>query len=186
MLNFSAIVGGLWLFFLGYWLISAVGAKKTVNRAWRGFAIRALFAAAVVSFFRSGFAQRFTFLSHQRPANTAAGVVAIAICLTGIGLAVWARRNLGRNWGMPMSVKANPELITSGPYAYIRHPIYTGIFITMLGSSLVIGFWLVLAVVFGAYFVYSAKTEEKRLLQLMPDQFPAYMRSTKMLVPFVY
>jgi hypothetical protein len=50
----------------------------------------------------------------------------VALCVLGFGLAISARWHLGRNWGMPMSRKEQPELVTSGPYAYIRHPIYIG------------------------------------------------------------
>jgi len=66
------------------------------------------------------------------------GGVGVALCALGIGLAIWARTYLGRNWGMPMSRKENPELVTSGPYAYVRHPIYTGLLIAMLGSVTVL------------------------------------------------
>jgi protein-S-isoprenylcysteine O-methyltransferase Ste14 len=52
----------------------------------------------------------------------------------GIALAVWARLHLGRNWGMPMTQRAEPELVTSGPYRFVRHPIYTGLLTALLGT----------------------------------------------------
>lgn len=67
-----------------------------------------------------------------------AGGRCLAIWVLGLGLAVWARIYLGRNWGMPTSTKEDPELVTSGPYRTIRHPIYTGILLAMIGSAIAV------------------------------------------------
>ena len=53
----------------------------------------------------------------------------------GLGFAIWARRALGHNWGTPMSQKYEPELVTSGPYWMVRHPIYSGILVAGLGTA---------------------------------------------------
>jgi protein-S-isoprenylcysteine O-methyltransferase Ste14 len=150
-------------------------------------AVRLVIFIALIGVLRSGYSHRITVYRPHAPASMGAGVAGVLICLLGIALAVWARRHLGRNWGMPMSIKVDPELVTSGPYAHIRHPIYTGVLLAMLGSA-VVGdvWWLIFFVAFGIYFVISAKTEEKRLVQQMPNQYPDYMRKTKMIVPFVY
>jgi protein-S-isoprenylcysteine O-methyltransferase Ste14 len=104
----------------------------------------------------------------------------------GLALAVWARAHLGRNWGMPMTQKDEPELVTTGPYRLIRHPIYTGILLAVLGSSLAMNlYWLVGLVVIGAYFVYSATVEERQLASSFPATYPGYRARTKMLIPFV-
>src|SRR6185312_8194183 len=98
-------------------------------------------------------------------------------------MAVWARFHLGRNWGMPMSVQENAELVTSGPYAYVRNPIYSGILLAMLGSAIVTGpWWLVILVIAGTHFVYSAKQEEALLVEQFPGTFQAYRARTKMLI----
>jgi protein-S-isoprenylcysteine O-methyltransferase Ste14 len=61
-----------------------------------------------------------------------------------VGLAVLGRFYLGRNWGLPASRKENPELVTDGPYSYVRHPIYGGILLAMLGTAIGAGaFWVV-------------------------------------------
>jgi protein-S-isoprenylcysteine O-methyltransferase Ste14 len=64
-------------------------------------------------------------------------VIGAVLFACGIALAVWARLHLGRNWGMPMTQRAEPELVTSGPYRFVRHPIYTGLQAAMLGTALV-------------------------------------------------
>ena len=111
----------------------------------------------------------------------------VALCVLGFGLAISARWHLGRNWGMPMSRKEQPELVTSGPYAHLRHPIYTGLILAMLGSAIGVNvFWAVLLIPVGAYFIYSARREEAVMLQLFPEQYAAYMSRTGMLVPCLF
>jgi protein-S-isoprenylcysteine O-methyltransferase Ste14 len=87
---------------------------------------------------------------------------------------------------MPMSRRENPELVTTGPYAFVRHPIYAGMLLSMLGSTIgESALWLVPLILFGAYFIHSARREEKRMLEQFPEQYPAYMERTKILLPFV-
>jgi Putative protein-S-isoprenylcysteine methyltransferase len=113
--------------------------------------------------------------------------VGLAIWVLGLGLAVWARIYLGRNWGMPTSTKEDPELVTSGPYRTIRHPIYTGILLAMIGSAIAVSVWWLIAVaLIGGYFIYSAFVEERNMTRLFPSAYPEYQQSTKMLIPFIF
>ncbi len=78
------------------------------------------------------------------------------------------------------------ELVTTGPYAFVRHPIYTGIFLAMLGSTIGLSiFWLLPLFLVGGYFIHCARQEEKLLLAQFPERYPAYKRRTKMFLPFV-
>ncbi len=168
-----------WVAFWVYWLISAAGAKHG-TRARRSRP-PGLFVAVLV----------FVILRVFRVNNLAVEsvfleVVGVVLFAAGIGLAVWARIYLGRNWGMPMTQKDEPELVTSGPYHRVRHPIYSGILLAILGTALATNFyWLVAFVVLVAYFVYSARVEEKILTSSFPEAYPRYRASTKMLIPFV-
>ena len=86
-----------------------------------------------------------------------------------------------------MSLRQGHELVTSGPYALVRHPIYTGIMLAMIGAAVTLSFlWLILFTLYFAYFIVSARTEEKMMLAQFPDTYPAYRRRTKMLIPFVF
>jgi protein-S-isoprenylcysteine O-methyltransferase Ste14 len=117
----------------------------------------------------------------------ALGFASVALAAFGIGFAVWARTYLGRNWGMPRSIKENPELVTTGPYAYVRHPIYTGVLLALLGSVLMSGLpWLIVFVVACGYFIYSAYQEEGVMLRTFPESYPPYKARTKMLIPFIF
>src|SRR6202011_5591919 len=111
----------------------------------------------------------------------APGLVGLIVVVLGLGLAIWARRYLGRNWGMPMTQKLDPELVTTGPYRQVRHPIYTGIILAMVGTAIAVSVYALIPVlVLGAYFAYSARTEERYLAEQFPDSYPPYQRSTKM------
>jgi protein-S-isoprenylcysteine O-methyltransferase Ste14 len=103
-----------------------------------------------------------------------------------LGFAIWARMHIGRNWGTPMTQKDEPELVTSGPYHLVRHPIYSGILLAGVGTAIALSWlWLTAVALAGVYFLYSAMIEERYLTDQFPDNYPVYKRSTKMLVPFI-
>lgn len=192
MPNAEAVVGWLWIGFVVYWLILAQFNKKAKRSArWSGWGARAAIIAGVLLV--TGWRRRGTgglagsigrsLAVHPGMASQWTGV---ALCLAGFAFAFWARAHLGRNWGMPMSLRQGHELVTSGPYAYVRHPIYSGIMLAMIGSALAVGvLWLALFVLYFAYFLFSARTEEKMMLAQFPDTYPQYRRRTKMLIPLV-
>ncbi len=176
-----------WVAFWIYWFAAAAGAKPGQNRSGffsGGFvALRVGIVVVVVVLLR------FRILRGHEVVGTGPWLSAVGLFLffLGLGLAIWARLYLGRNWGMPMSKKEDPELVTTGPYSSIRHPIYSGIILAMIGTTLAVSvYWLAAVVLLGAYFTYSAFVEERTMAGLFPDSYPAYKRSTKMLVPFVF
>jgi protein-S-isoprenylcysteine O-methyltransferase Ste14 len=80
-----------------------------------------------------------------------------------------------------------PELVTSGPYHLVRHPIYSGILLAGVGTAVALSWqWLTAVVLAGIYFLYSAIVEERYLTVQFPDNYPVYKRSTRMLVPFIF
>jgi protein-S-isoprenylcysteine O-methyltransferase Ste14 len=86
-----------------------------------------------------------------------------------------------------MSEKADPELVTTGPYSSIRHPIYSGMILAMIGTAIAVSpSWLVAVAVLGAYFVYSAVVEERFMAGRFPGSYPEYKRSARMLIPFIF
>lgn len=119
-------------------------------------------------------------------ASPVARGVGAALVACGLGTAVWARVALGREWGMPMTEREEPQLVTSGPYRLIRHPIYSGILLATIGTALAVSLgWLVPAAVAAAYFGYSATVEERMMTEQFPDTYPQYQARTKMLIPFL-
>jgi protein-S-isoprenylcysteine O-methyltransferase Ste14 len=171
-----------WAVFWVYWLVTAATAKPGQGR-WSGYAA-ARIALIVVFFF---LVREFGFRGHQLRNGPVLAGVGLALFFLGLALAVWARRCIGRNWGTPMSRKVEPELVTTGPYRRVRHPIYTGLILAMLGTALATTLYGLIAVaVLGGFFVYSATREEKYLAGEFPDTYPGYKRSTSMLIPFVF
>ncbi|MDE3069718.1 MAG: isoprenylcysteine carboxylmethyltransferase family protein [Acidobacteriota bacterium] len=174
-----SLIAAAWIAFWLYWLISARGAKRGTRARRARVPVGAAIVVSVLfarSLGASALAVRST------PLRTLGSVV----LLSGLALAVWARVHLGRNWGMPMTRKQEPELVTSGPYRHVRHPIYSGILLAVLGTALATDIVLmVVLVVIGAYFGYCARVEEDWLCASFPGSYPAYRASTKMLIPFV-
>jgi protein-S-isoprenylcysteine O-methyltransferase Ste14 len=167
-----------WVVFWVYWLASAVTVKagsRTSRTRLPGLSAVALLV--VLRVFRGG---------NGVINDPVLGAIGAVLFVCGLGLAVWARVYLGRNWGMPMTRKDEPELVTSGPYRFVRHPIYSGILLALLGTALAVNLYvLVAAAIIGAYFVYSAKVEEGLMIDSFPTAYPSYRARTKMLIPFV-
>lgn len=176
------IMGVGWLIFWAGWLIAAFTAKSS-RGGWGRFAAGRLAVAVLLIFlFRNW---------HLGGRHDLAGpvltVTGLVVWLAGLGLAVWARLYIGRNWGMPMTRREHPDLVTTGPYRYIRHPIYSGIILAMIGTVLA-SVWAALVVValVAGFFVFSATREERFLATEFPDAFPAYKAHSKMLIPFIF
>jgi protein-S-isoprenylcysteine O-methyltransferase Ste14 len=188
--TYRSIIAGLWLLFVVYWAVAAVGAKRNASsRLWRGgIGLRLVLILLIATVLRSPSLRDFLAEAQRSTSHSDIfGWTGVALCALGFGLAISARWYLGSNWGMPMSRKEQPELVTSGPYAFIRHPIYTGLIVAMLGSAVGVNiYWAVMLVPVGAYFIYSARREEAVMLQQFPEQYAAYMARTGMLAPRLF
>ena len=170
-----------WAAFWLYWLVAAFSMKRGRVPWSRELGIRAVIAVVVVILVHAG-----TFRDHGLNPDPWLGGLGLGLCALGLGFALWARGHIGRNWGSPMTQKNDPELVTSGPYRLVRHPIYSGILVACVGTAVALSWvWLTAVVLAGIYFLYSATVEERYLTKQFPDAYPAYKRSTKMLVPFV-
>ncbi len=168
-----------WIIFWVYWLASAVGVKvgSASRRRIPLTGLSTLSVLLLVRVFHGGGVAVHSLVL---------GAIGAIVFASGIALAIWARVQLGRNWGMPMTQKAEPELVTSGPYRVVRHPIYSGLLAGVLGTALatnLIG--LIIVAILAAYFYYCASVEERNLTATFPTAYPAYRTSTKMLIPFV-
>ncbi len=170
-----------WAVFWLYWLIAASSMKRGRVQWSRELRIRGLIVVLVIILVHVG---AFRGSSHSGdPWRTAAGLVLFAV---GLGFAIWARIHIGRNWGTPMSQKEEPELVTSGPYHLVRHPIYSGLLLAGVGTAVALDWrWLIAVGLAGIYVLYSARVEERYLDEQFPADYPAFKSSTKMLVPFI-
>ena len=186
------IIGVCWLTFFAAWVILAmVFGGGRGNGSSRSLGTRLFFVAAIILGIQ--FASRVSNQSAggqvlpQPFVNHAIGLAAAGalLCIAGLVFATWARIVLGRNWGMPMSRHADPQLITSGPYHYVRHPIYTGLIAMWIGTVLVYPLTAVPGAAIIIYSLCSAVREEHDMEQRFPDAYPDYRKRSKMLLPFL-
>jgi protein-S-isoprenylcysteine O-methyltransferase Ste14 len=177
-LVFAVVWAAFWL----YWLMAAFSMKRGRVPWSRELGVRVVILIIAILLIRVG-----AFRDHglrSDPWRAGLGLVLFAL---GLGFAIWARLHIRRNWGTPMTQKDDPELVTSGPYRLVRHPIYSGVLVAGVGTAIALSWmWLIAVVLAGIYFVYSATVEERYLTEQFPATYPAYKSSTKMFVPFVF
>jgi protein-S-isoprenylcysteine O-methyltransferase Ste14 len=171
-----------WASFWFYWIVAAFSTKRGRIQWGRELRIRAVIVVVVVVIVRLG-----VFHGHAIDSDPVRAGLGLALFGIGLAFAIWARVHIGRNWGGPMTRKDEPELVTSGPYRRVRHPIYTGILVAGIGTGVALRWvWLLAVGLAAIYFLYSAVVEERMLTEQFPDAYPRYKRETKMLVPFVF
>ena len=177
-LVFAVGWGAFWL----YWLVAAFSMKRGRVPWSRELGIRAVIVVLVILFVHSRL-----FRYHAVDTDPWRAALGLFLFALGLSFAIWARVHIGRNWGTPMTRKDDPELVTSGPYHLVRHPIYTGILVAGAGTAVALSWlWLAAVILAGVYFVYSATVEERYMTEQFPDEYPAYKGATKMLLPFVF
>ena len=179
----DVIIAVTWIVFWVSWIAAGFSSKPARGRSTSLVGARIVIVVVVIAGVRSG-----VFKGHGGTITDPwLQGVGLAVFAAGLGLAVLARLFLGHNWGTPMSEKVDPDLVTNGPYRYVRHPIYSGIILAMAGTTVAVSlYWLVGVVLLGGYFVFSAIVEERNMARLFPTTYPPYKRSTKMLIPFVF
>ena len=111
----------------------------------------------------------------------------VVLCVAGLAFCIWARFTLGRNWSGVVTLKGGHELVVHGPYALVRHPIYTGLLTMFVATVMVLGH---VAGIVAAPFVFVSiwiklRHEEKLMLKQFPKEYAAYQQRVKRLVPFV-
>jgi protein-S-isoprenylcysteine O-methyltransferase Ste14 len=178
----------LWLAWLAYWLIAARNVKATQRcepLASRLVTVVLTAAAGVLLAFRS---HRLPWLNARFvPQTIVLHWLGLLIAALGLGFAVWARVHLGRNWSGTVTVKEDHELIRTGPYGWVRHPIYSGVLLAILGTAIAFGEWRGL-LAFGLLslaFVLKLRREERFMRESFPNDYPRYCAQVPALIPFV-
>lgn len=179
----------LWVFFFLYWQIKAANTKNTQRLEPAASRILRVFIFLVAITLLSTTRIPLPLLYFQLwPAGLWVFWCGAAITIAGLLFAVWAREHLGRNWSRSVTIKQDHELITSGPYSMVRHPIYTGILTGFLGMAIAIsqvrGF-LVLALIFLAFWI-KLRMEEKWMHSQFGQTYATYAGQTAALVPYLF
>ena len=177
-----------WCAWALYWLIASIGNKATQRREPLGsrlahvlplliggvlLGVRELPWAAVLG-------------TRLWPRSFLIYCVGFAILIAGLAFAVWARVHLGRNWSGAVTVKEDHELIRTGPYGYVRHPIYTGILTGVIGTVICSGTLrsVLGLVIIAAALLRKLRKEEEFMREVFPGQYQKYCEEVPALIPF--
>ena len=177
-----------WIFAGIVWLIAALFTKRTVRTEPPSSRLVQL-GCAVLSVILLSFGRLPWGPLGIRviPRSFFLGNAGLALTIFGIAFAIWARFYLGRNWSGRVTLKEDHELIRTGPYAIVRHPIYTGFLVALTGTVIAIGeirAILALAIV-AAGLHYKSKTEERFMSEKFGERYATYRREVKSLIPYV-
>ncbi len=180
------ICGYLWAAWLVIWWVWALWTKRTQTRERLSSRLRyaVLAVAAAFAMFSHEVAydwMRLRFL----PPDPWIRDLGIAITAAGLLFAIWARSYLGGNWSGSVTVKVEHQLIRTGPYRWVRHPIYSGMIVAFIGTAIVRGQvrGIVAVVLLWISFTIKSRVEEQFMTATFGPEYEEYSRSTGAIVP---
>ena len=184
---YRQLIFAAWMIWLGVWAVSAMWVKRTARsealHSRLAYILPLVLGAWLIAIPRLPLGP----LSLQLwPSGPARYLCALILVVLGLGFSLWARVHLGRNWSGTVTVKEQHQLIRSGPYAYVRHPIYTGLMIALAGSAVACGearALIGLAIIVYS-FVRKLRIEEVFMREMFPAQYEHYSSQVPALVPF--
>lgn len=175
-----------WLVLLAYWAITAFRVKETqrAEPVWSRLMVLAIVIVAFTILF-GPWLQNGPLGDRFLPNLPWVRYLGILLLWTGIGFAIWARHHLGEYWSARVTIKVDHKLIDSGPYAFVRHPIYSGILLGLIGTALAVGKWraVVAFLVVLIVYVLKARREEGMLTEQLGEAYREYKKRTGMLIP---
>jgi protein-S-isoprenylcysteine O-methyltransferase Ste14 len=187
LLFYRQIIAGLWIAWALYWIVSAVSNKTTQRRESLGSRLSHVVPLTLGGVLLAWHDVPWGWLAQRLwPRSFTAYWIGVALLAAGLACSVWARIHLGRNWSGSVTVKEGHELIRSGPYAYVRHPIYTGLLAAVLGTAIASGTvraligWLIIA----ASLLRKLRTEERFMRETFPGEYQRYSAAVPALIPF--
>jgi protein-S-isoprenylcysteine O-methyltransferase Ste14 len=183
----ATFVAFCWVAVILVWILSAFSVKRTRERQPLVGRLVYVGIAALAAMLLAGRIREIHFAREILPHSLGTAIAADIIVFTGLVIAVWARVVLGGNWSARVTLKENHELIQRGPYCVVRHPIYSGLLLMILGTALLAGQvsgFVALIVCFCGFWI-KLRQEEILLTKRLPG-YSEYMSRTKALVPFVF
>jgi protein-S-isoprenylcysteine O-methyltransferase Ste14 len=185
---YAAPFAVLWLAWLPYWIAAAWNVKATRRHepfaSRLGHAALTVLAAALLAF--RGYPLRWL-NARFLPKAMLAYWLGLLMVGAGLAFAVWARIHLGRNWSGRVTVKEDHELIRTGPYGIVRHPIYTGLLFAILGTAIAFGEWrgLIAFGILAGSLLVKLRIEERFMGETFGEQYARYRAEVPALIPFV-
>jgi len=187
--NPQQFIGTAWIVTAVVWLIGAFGTKPTAQRQPAGSPLLDLAEAWMAALLLFQSRLRFGFLMWRFvPGASLFAWIGAALTIAGLGLAITARLFLGRNWSGIVTIKEGHTLVRRGPYALVRHPIYSGILLAIVGTALAIG--EIRALVGGSLvfliLAHKINLEERFMAEQFGENYAEYRREVRALIPFVW
>ena len=187
-IDISGVISAVWVTVGIVWAIGAIVTKTTKRMEAPGSRVThtALVAAAFILLFstRSRLGPLMWRFVPESPGSAYAG---LALTVAGAALAIWARVFLGGNWSSSVTIKQDHKLVRTGPYAVVRHPIYSGFLLAIAGTAIAVGEargFLALIIAFLAWRLKS-RVEEGFMIEQFGAEYEEYERQVKALIPFV-
>ena len=186
---YRSVVQTSWAAWVLFWLVSAANVKTTLRLeplSSRAIHFVPMLVAAALLAAPPRPDGRFLFARFV-PQSGAVDLCGSALVIVGLLFSVWARIHLGRNWSGRVTLKEKHELIRTGPYALVRHPIYTGLLLAILGTAWVVGEWrgiLAFLLMIASYW-RKLRVEERLMLETFGEAYRRYRERTAALVPFL-
>jgi protein-S-isoprenylcysteine O-methyltransferase Ste14 len=182
------LIAGMWLVWGTYWMVAAFRTKPTLWResiVSRTSHVLLLLAAAILLAKPRWLPPILS--ARLVPAGNLLPILGALMVASGLGFAAWARAHLGQNWSGIITVKVGHTLVRTGPYRVVRHPIYTGLLLAVIGTAVAIGEWRgVVAIVCALIgFLRKIRVEEQRMAENFPE-YAQYRRKTAALIPLLY
>jgi protein-S-isoprenylcysteine O-methyltransferase Ste14 len=180
----------VWIFLILFWAISAKNNKQTVYKEnltlrflyyWLPLILAALLLGPGKWFGHTLIREKF--VEH----TNLVGCMGLFIAAIGLVIACWSRYLLGKNWSLSVQKKENHELIQTGFYSVVRHPIYTGVLLIFTGNVIIVGDYrgfISLAIVFYSFW-FKLKKEENVLIELFGKSYLDYQKKTKIILPYI-
>ena len=182
------IISACWILFAVIWLLAAFATKQSVYRESRVQRMRYVIPILLGGFLLAKGHRLSDPLNHRViPHVEALAWTGVVLCIAGFAFCIWARFTLGRNWSGVVTLKRGHELISDGPYALVRHPIYTGLLTMFVATVIVLGHVagiIALPFVFVSLWI-KLRYEEKLMLKQFPNEYAAYQQRVKRIIPFI-
>jgi protein-S-isoprenylcysteine O-methyltransferase Ste14 len=180
------VSAALWVGFLWYW--NAAASQRAASRGEESASSRALHQNLLNLSLLLLFLRVPGLRTRWAPASVAILAAGLALHLGSFALAVWSRRHLGRNWSGEIAAKVDHQLVRSGPYRWLRHPIYTAMLGMTLGTALVSGETHALVAFALMVVAYARKIplEERQLRETFGPAYEDYRKSSRALIPFIF
>jgi protein-S-isoprenylcysteine O-methyltransferase Ste14 len=186
----GGVITGTWIVFLVFWFVSSFRANRIAKREGRGGVLGRVLIGAVgcLLLIRADDPRLGPLSLRFVPERLWIAWLAAAMTVLGVLFAIWARVHLGKYWSSTVALKSEHQLIRTGPYARIRHPIYTGIIFAIAGTGLAVGRYaaILALVIYVVAFWFKARKEEALLAGEFGPAFNEHRRGTGFFLPKLF